>query len=549
MENNHNFSPDNSLNLESKDKKKFTLSDVKIAAFEGKINKNYVPEIEEYANDKVGFGMWDFRVKYPKDSEIPPITYFHGIYRNGFIELLNFHGFYKRYRSDGSYFLLHCENNIIEEVESINIADFIIQYLDNQIEGIVFIHTISRYTLKFEASLPLLKETIKKQCHSIFNKSFLELLPTLTNEILKDNPNECYKLFRNHICKITISGVEFLEYKELNEKCVWKNQLIDIDFTITTYFQESNFYKFIRNISNAEKEPDRYLAFVTAIGYMLHNYNAPEKGQAIICYDEDITDVSRPQGGTGKGLFGKGIGKLSEQVKIDGKKFDENNRFCFQSIRDSTQSVLFDDVKTKLGFDRFNSILTDGWTIERKNRDEFEIRPEDSPKVLITSNTILESEGSTRKRRQFILEFSNFYSKKIIKGNEEPIKEFHNCIFFSKDWDNKEWQMFYSFMIACIHEFLQKGLFYYEPKNVKKNRLKQITNDDFAEWVISQDFKLNKVYEIKPLYVVFKETYSPDEDFSQRKLTNYLKKYAAIYDLFFKQPPANNGHTYFELIK
>src|ERR1017187_7258289 len=97
-------------------------------------------------------------------------------------------------------------------------------------------------------------------------------------------------------------------------------------------------------------------------------------------------------GGTGKGIIMQSIAQLREVVKVDGKKFDENDKFCFQEVSESTQMVFFDDVKPSLGFDRFNSILTDGMNVEAKNKPSRFIPPERSPKFYITSNSIIEGE-------------------------------------------------------------------------------------------------------------------------------------------------------------
>lgn len=533
---------DESTNNKKKNKK---IIELNVDAFYG-ISTEYKATVAVYDFNKVGFGIWDFKVKFPVGDDAGPIGIFSGVYRNGFIDFLNHFGFRKKFRADGSYFLLRCIENMIEEVDTINVSDFVTDYLEKNGADISFTVNLEGEAVQFTASLLLQKETIKKQCHSLFNKKFLELLPTFDAEILKDTPTECFKLFKNRIIKVTADGLQEIEYKDLHDKFVWKKHIIDFEFVYNEKFEDCHYFKFIYNVSNAQTEPGRHIAFITAIGYLLHKFNAQEKGQAIICYDEVITDLNKPQGGTGKGVFAKALAKLSEMIKIDGKKFDENDRFCFQRVSDSTQIVFFDDVKTKLGFDRFNSILTDGWNIEKKNKDEFAIPPEDSPKVLIGSNSILECEGSTRKRRQFILEFSDFYSRHIIKGNEEPIKDHHQCIFFTDDWDKNEWQMFYSFMISCIAEFMKSGLIYYEPKNVKANRLRQITNDDFAEWVNQQSFEVNKVYETKPLFEIFKSTYYGDDAFSQRKFTSFLKKFATLNDWGFKQPPASGGKTYFQ---
>ena len=506
---------------------------------------DFFPEAHRFDTNKVSFGIWSFSLKFPKSDDAKITSAFKGVYRNGFISMLEHYGFYKKYRKDGSYFFLRCVNNIIEEIEPINISDFITNHLKSKDGNISFTMDIDGKQVNFVATIELQNETIKNQCASIFSKKFLELLSTFEKEILKDTPTECFKLFKNKIIKVTAEGLTEMNYTDLYGKCVWKNHIIDREFKYTTDYKDCHFCRFIDNVSNAKNDLERYIAFKTSIGYLLHKYNAPEKGQCVILYDEVITDITKPQGGTGKGVLAKALSYLSDLTKIDGKKFDENDRFCFQRVNDSTQIVFFDDVKAKLGFDRFNSILTDGWNIEKKNKDEFPIPPEDSPKVLMSANSILDCEGSTRKRRQHVLEFSNFYSKHIIKGNEEPIKKIHGCVFYSLDWDDTEWQQFYSFLFTCIMDFMKDGLCYYEPKNVKANRLRQVTCDDFSEWIGQQNFEVNKTYETKQFFEEYKRTYCPDENFHQRKFTSWLKKFSSLNEWIFDQPKASGGVTYF----
>lgn len=504
-----------------------------------------MPEAKRYKDTNVSFGMWTFTLKFPKSDNGEISSTFAGVYRNGFMAYMEHYGFYKKFRKDNSYFFLRCVDNIIEEIDPINISDFLMKHQKEKGNEISFIMNIDGQQVEFVATIELQDETIKRQCSSIFSKKFLELLPTFEKEILKDTATECYKLFKNKIYKITAEGFTEMDYKDLDGKCVWKNHIIDREIILIEDFNDCNYYKFLYNVSDAENDLDRHISFKSSIGYLLHKYNSPEKGQCIILYDEVITDITKPQGGTGKGVFARALSFLSDLVKIDGKKFDENDRFCFQRVSDSTQIVFFDDVKTKLGFDRFNSILTDGWNIEKKNKDEFPIPPEDSPKVLMSANSILDCEGSTRKRRQHILEFANYYSKHIVKGNEEPIKQMHGCIFFSADWDDTEWNKFYSFMLNCIWDYMKDGLYYYEPKNVKSNRLRQTTCDDFAEWVSQQNFELNKTYETKQYFEEYKSTYCPDENFHQRKFTGWLKKVASLNDWAFSQPKPSGGVTFF----
>lgn len=128
--------------------------------------------------------------------------------------------------------------------------------------------------------------------------------------------------------------------------------------------------------------------------------------------------------------------------------------------------------------------------------------------MLISTNSIVKGEGSTNKRRQHIIEFSNYYQKFIINGLEEPIIQEHGCLFFDKeDWLEEEWNMFYNLMISGLTLYFQIGLHSYELKNVDQNKLIQSTNNDFNEWSTNQNFELNNQYLTTELYNDFQSTY------------------------------------------
>lgn len=50
---------------------------------------DFKPMVEQYDSNKVAYGFWDFRVKFPKSSEEEPSGNFSGVYRNVFITVLN----------------------------------------------------------------------------------------------------------------------------------------------------------------------------------------------------------------------------------------------------------------------------------------------------------------------------------------------------------------------------------------------------------------------------------------------------------------------------
>jgi hypothetical protein len=309
-------------------------------------------------------------------------------------------------------------------------------------------------------------------------------------------------------------------------------------------YKGSYFDKFLSNVCNAE--PDRIAAITSGIGYLCHNYGNPSQGQAVIAYDEEITDLKHPQGGTGKGILKQAISQVRMVTTIDGKKFDERDRFCFQDVDETTQIVFFDDVRPDLGFERFFSILTEGMNIEKKMKQSIKLEPEVSPKIYITSNAIIKGEGTTVERRQFIIEFSTFYSK-LIKQNLKPIEYTHGCEFFGSDWTSNDWNQFNSCMMDCVQYYLSNGLQYYKYRGLNANKLKQSTSDEFSEWVTNREFILGTDYNITEEFNKFKSTYYGEEsDFKQRTFTNWLKIYVLNDGKAFKRWKSD-GRTLFKI--
>lgn len=469
-------------------------------------------DIVTISENEFGYKIWLFSL----DQDGRPS--FKGLYKDGIISKLKSLGYYKRYRGNNSYIFIQERDNIIREVEPCIMKDeflLVMEMIEFDFEG----HRVS-------VQLEKLRETYLNQHHLIFNDKFLEHLPAHTKPILRDTKEEAFFCFKNKIIKVSKSGLEPLEYSDINNTCIWRTQIVEHEFNYVFANCNCHFGKFITNVCNDES--DRMAAFNSAIGYLLHNYSQPSKGQAVIAYDEEITDLKNPMGGTGKGLFANGIKQLRNVAKIDGKKFDPGDKFKYQDIDDSTQVVWLDDVKPELGFETFNSVLTDGWNIEKKYQDQFYIKPEDSPKMIICSNAILNGNGTTHKRRQFIIEFSNHYSKQIKTGNEEPIRQEHGCLFFdSDDWNIQEWDMFFSFMLDCVEDYFKHGLQIYEYKGLNKNKLIQSTSEEFCMWAEAQNFEVGQQYNTKEKFDDFKNAYyGADSEFKQRGFTNWLKKYA-----------------------
>lgn len=488
--------------------------------------------IKKLSEKEISSDIFTFEIK--RNNELV----FKDFYREGIRQFLINMGFHKR-SNNGSYYFIREVSNVVEVVDEITIKETLFKYISS-FETPLHIK-FNKASLKVEPAF--LVETFQKRQHLLINSSTLDLLPTHEKEFLRDDRDFCYFLFKNKVVQIKGDSIRFLGYEDLENKCVWKEQIIGFEFTYQKENKSSHFASFILNVAN--QEDDRKKAFHSAIGYLLHNFSKSSDRKAIICYDEELTDLHQPQGGTGKSLFANGIKQCRKTVRVDGKAFNANDQFCFQDVNEDTQMVWIDDNRADFDFQRLNSIITEGLIGRKLFKANFHIPAEIGPKFLICSNTIINGSGTTFKRRQFSVEFSNFYSSKIKTGTEEPIISEHGCEFFN--WSTEENNKFYSFMIDCAQFYLKTGLCTYEKRNIQHNKVIQELGSDFYEWIQNRKLEFDQEHDVKGLFDDFKRTYfGEDEKFSQRRFTTLIKKYCSIMEYEFSRR-ATNGTTYIKV--
>jgi hypothetical protein len=473
--------------------------------------------IPELVNElRLRYGHWEYHRK-----SVTARFKLSGISISGLMELLEANGFFKL--ESNSTAIVQINNSVVSMASIQVIQEFMADRIRSMSEdGIAFEFEGEPIT----SSKRDLNDTYLRQYHLSINEKQLGHLGILPLKILRDNRDTGYVAYKNCVVAATKDGLDCIQYSDLINTCVWSDQISSRQFHQVHDRLECDFIKFLQNISN--HNPERYAAIKSAIGYLMHGYSSPSQSPSVIFYDESITDIDSPQGGTGKGVAAAAFMQIRQLKKLDGKRFCPNDRFGYQTITPTTQIIWFDDVHRSFDFEALYSSITDGLTIEKKNQAAFVIAPEFSPKFLICSNSILPCEGSSNRRRQFVIEFSDHYSKQLITGCEEPIKSEHGRVFFDREaWDEREWNMFDNFMVSCIQYYLQNGLRPYESINVSSNRLAQVTNEDFYTWVTEKNFEPEVKYETKTLFTEFKDLYyGEDAKFSQRTFTNWMKKFA-----------------------
>jgi phage/plasmid-associated DNA primase len=156
-----------------------------------------------------------------------------------------------------------------------------------------------------------------------------------------------------------------------------------------------------------------------------------------------------------------------------------------------TQILTFDDVRKRFDFERLFSIVTEGITLEKKNKDAIKIPFHKSPKIVITTNYAIKGSGNSFARRKWELEFKKYYSKDFT-----PYHEFGRMLF--DDWDEDEWCRFDNYMIECLQLYLSNGLIESESVNLKERKFHAETCKEFADWCA--DEKGGKIVFGKPLH-------------------------------------------------
>jgi hypothetical protein len=460
------------------DSKNDILHQIKSFGLSGGDAENVISKIEE--EDKPHL-FWS---ENPKNGlvKIVPVLY---------KKFLEDNGFFKYYPSGSTqHIFVRVVNNLISNSSEDEIKDFVLSYL-------LSTDNISIYNFFAERT-------------KFFSEDFLTLLSPVDVLFIKDTSGEAFIYFKNCAVKITKESIESIDYIDL-AGYVWKDHVIDRMYFDCDY-TGCDFEKFMFNI--CAKDEDRFKSLKSTTGYLLHQYKDLSKSMAVILNDELISD--NPEGGTGKGLFVKAISKMKKVVTINGKQFSFTQSFPYQLVSADTQILCFDDVKKGFDFESLFSDITEGITLEKKNKDAIKIPYENSPKIIITTNYAIKGKGNSFSRRKWEQEFHNHYREDFT-----PFQEFGR-MFFS-DWDEDEWCQFDMFMIKCLQFYMVNGMIRSKFVNLKIRQLSAETCHEFVEYcglinenkpsnIFSRFTNMEKVYKAD----LFDDFVSDYSDFAPR---------------------------------
>ena len=368
-----------------------------------------------------------------------------------FKQFLEDNGFYKYCPEGGkNYIFVKVTNNLIDHTSEKEIKDFVLTHL-LELDDIAVYNYFADNT-------------------RFFKEEFLSMLSTIEIYFIADTKDASYLYYKNCAVKITKDGIITLDYLDLGGY-VWKDHVIDRNFNLCSVTDACDFKKFVSNINGGDMH--RVKAMESTMGFLLHGYKNLSFCPAVILNDEVISD--NPEGGTGKGLLMSALSKMKKLVVIDGKSFAFERSFAYQLVSADTQILCFDDVRKHFDFERLFSVVTEGLTLEKKNKDAIKIPFSRSPKIAITTNYAIKGAGNSFARRKWELELHQYYTKEFT-----PLDEFGKLMF--GDWNDDDWCEFDNYMIGCLSNYLRTGLVKSKFVNLKIRQLSAETCHEFIEW-------------------------------------------------------------------
>lgn len=404
------------------------------------------------------------------------------------------------------------ESNKVKITSVEMIKDFVLNYLITKKEFEVW-----NYCAKYQ---------------NLFAENFLLMLESIDLKMLNDTKKISYIAFNNGVLEITKDEIKLVDFIDI-DFYIWDEHILKRDFISLEDF--NNDYKtFILNISNNEP-----IAIECAIGYLISTYKNRSNNKAIILNDEVISE--NPEGGTGKGVFVQGIGQIRKTSIIDGKLFDGKKSFPYQTVSLDTKILVFDDVIKNFNFEEKFSLVTEGLTLERKNKDATKLSVSESPKLIISTNYAIRGEGNSHDRRRYELEIAQYYGKDLT-----PEDEFKRQLF--DDWDLSDFEKFDNYMVFCLQQFLKIGLVKQNAKNIKMRKFIAETAMEFFEFVKEYDnVPRNKRNDKKIYFDKFIDEYPDFKRWLTRKKFNiWVQKFCSFMKYEYLSDNSN-GFQWFEI--
>ena len=408
--------------------------------------------------------------------------------------------------SNGIYRIVTCTDCRLREITNAELKERILVWLNDNTELIS----------KTDCTIAEINGALSNK-EMLFSDGQFEWLNRNTKKLLKDTATTAYYYFNNGIVCVDKDGIVLKKYSEaLNDTVVWANQVINRDYFFYDSDNHFNFKDFIFRVCGEDNEKFIYLC--SLIGYCLHRYKDDAFAKAVM-FAEEVEDPKQG-GGAGKGLLIKAFQFVIGGMTVDGESFKPDGNFAFQRYNLGCPFICINDAAKNTQWDKWKSIITDGLTVDVKNKDQLYLPYEDSPKILVTTQYGIDTEKMFLVRRFLLFTFEPYFNK-----NHTPFDEYKEMFF--KWSENEKWMQFYNFMFDCVKLYLASGIKELTSKGLSKKTFTLKYGSDLLPFLTSE---LRECY-VMDLYEEFLEIndYSK-QDYKRKLFEDGVKLYCATKD-------------------
>ena len=266
---------------------------------------------------------------------------------------------------------------------------------------------------------------------------------------------------------------KYMRYLINASRLYWKEELEDYKTGIedenehlrvqAEYAQANQFNIYGPRLANVEDawkfQALSFLNKIYAIGYLIHQYKIASSARAIWAMEWKNNAEGKSNGRSGKSLMFQAFEKigLSEMATLNGRsqKLTDNNHFL-DRISKKTDILMIDDADKGFDFGTFYTMITGSITVNPKNEKSFELKYEDAPNIVFTSNFPIPNSDSSTIARILFVAFSDYYH---IASESNGYKEDRRVNWevgdlFEATYKEEEYNADINFIIDCLQFYL-----------------------------------------------------------------------------------------------
>ena len=342
-----------------------------------------------------------------------------------------------------------------DKIQLLHDSNNVISLFNHKTDTVSFLESNINEPTKFR---DMIRESIAKESNTAINNSF-NLIPSTKLVYYSDSKTTFGLPFKNGFIhfesNIGLRKLESKNYSEV-EGFFAPHKIQTRKFTYTD--EIGMFEKFMtrvaigREIADSPDSINITKEFQKMFGYLCHSFKDQTMSPCIIFTDEGANDENR-NGGRGKTMITKALAEVQTVMLKGGKEFDANYTHVFADLDRKHNVYIIDDVPAAFNYDDLYTIILGGINCQRKGSKAELIEFEQTPKFVITTNWVVryDEKNSSTNRRFLEYKFSDYYNQ-----SKTPLDDF-GCTFF-QDWDQMEWNRFYSFVFRCVSLFISEGL-------------------------------------------------------------------------------------------